>query len=178
MRIYENGSYREMTAQETAALADMAARAAAGEKKRPLTQQEVSDLFIRAQVNAVEVDDQTSLRMMGYYPCFEETVGQAVGQGFKFTHGGRLYKTAQALTLQAHYPPGTGTESLYTVIDEAHDGSKYDPIPYGGNMALEADKYYTQEGVTYLCSRDTGTAVFNPLAELVGIYVEVAENGI
>ena len=31
---------------------------------------------------------------------------------------------------------------------------------------------YSQDGVTYLCNRDTVNPVYNPLRELVGIYVE------
>ena len=31
---------------------------------------------------------------------------------------------------------------------------------------------YIQDGVTYLCNRDTVNPVYNPLRELVGIYVE------
>ena len=31
---------------------------------------------------------------------------------------------------------------------------------------------YIQDVVTYLCSRDTVNPVYNPLRELVGIYVE------
>ena len=45
---------------------------------------------------------------------------------------------------------------------------------YNGNMELLSSKYYTQSGQTYHCTRDTGTAVYHPLAELVGIYVEIA----
>lgn len=66
-----------------------------------------------------------------------------------------------------------GTESIYVRLDEVHDGTKYDPIPYGGNMALESGKYYAQGGVTFRCTRGTGNAVFQPLAELAGIYVEI-----
>ena len=44
---------------------------------------------------------------------------------------------------------------------------------YDGNMALESGKYYTQSGMTYLCSRDTVNPVYNALSELVGLYVEV-----
>lgn len=40
-------------------------------------------------------------------------------------------------------------------------------------MELYAGQYYSQLGVTYRCTRATGTAVFHPLSELVGIYVEV-----
>jgi hypothetical protein len=63
---------------------------------------------------------------------------------------------------------------LYAEICETHDGSKYDPIPYSGNMALENGKYYTQDGVTYQCIRDTGNPVYHNLSDLVGLYVEIA----
>ena len=43
---------------------------------------------------------------------------------------------------------------------------------YNGNMALESGKHYTQSGMTYLCTRDTGIAVYNALSEMVGLYVE------
>jgi hypothetical protein len=111
--------------------------------------------------------------MKAFYPSFYEIIGQTVTQGFKFTHGEKLYKTLQAqLTIAAHYPPGIGTESLYTEICETHDGSKYDPIPYSGNMALEQGKYYYQDNAIYLCVRDTVNPVYHPLSQLIGIYVE------
>ena len=158
-----------------------AARAEAQERTRPLTESEITTLLIKKHINTLTVDDQTALRMRRYYPTFAELVGQTVSQGTKFrvddSEDADLYKTIQPeLTIQAHYPPGVGTESLYTRIDEAHDGTKYDPIPYDGNMALESGKYYTQSGMTYLCSRDTANPVYNALSELVGIYVE-AVNG-
>lgn len=62
-------------------------------------------------------------------------------------------------------------------ICEQHEGTKYDAIPYNGNMALEAGKYYTQDGVLYLCNRDTGNPVYHPLSALVGLYVEVVSDG-
>ena len=171
-----------LTDEEIAKLQEQAdrdaARAKVLERTRPLTEDEVAAMLIRNQINTLTVDDQTALRMRRYYPTFSELVGQAVTQGTKFrvddSEDADLYKTIQPeLTIQAHYPPGAGTESLYTRIDEAHDGTKYDPIPYDGNMALESGKHYTQGGVTYLCNRDTGNPVYNALSELVGLYVEV-----
>ena len=67
---------------------------------------------------------------------------------------------------------GLKAAALYVRVDETHTGDQYDPIPYDGNMALTAGLYYTQDGVTYLCNRDTGIAVYNALSELVGLYVE------
>lgn len=144
------------------------------ERKRQLTSEEVFKILAKQQLNNMEIEDKTSLRMLDFYPTFAEVVGQTVTQGFKFTYKGKLFKVVQAsLTISEVYPPETGTESLYARIDEVHDGDIYDPIPYEGNMALENGKYYTQDGVTYLCNRDTGTAVYNALSELVGLYVEI-----
>lgn len=173
MRIYDNGIYRDMTPEEIASMKERAEQAAAEERHRPLTEAEVNAMLIRQQVNTLAVDDDTAFKMKSFYPTFAEIVGQTVKQGFKFTYGAKLYKTIQSeLTIAEHYQPGTGTESLYAEICETHDGSKYDPIPYNGNMALENGKYYTQDGVTYLCIRDTGNPVCNNLADLVGLYVE------
>lgn len=179
MKKYVNGEYVVMSAEEIAAMDAEQAEAEAYERTRPLTAEEVTALLIKQQINSITVDDQTALRMRRYYPTFAELVGQTVKLGTKFraddSENADLYKTIQPeLTIQAHYPPGEGTESLYTRIDEIHDGTQYDPIPYNGNMALENGKYYIEDGIIYLCNRDTGIAVYNRLADLVGIYVVVA----
>lgn len=175
-----NGVKTEIPADEVSAMDDAMAAYEAAERTRPLTAEEVTAMLIKQQINSITVDDQTALRMRRYYPTFAELVGQTVKLGTKFRADDSdiadLYKTIQPeLTIQAHYPPGEGTESLYTRIDEIHDGTQYDPIPYNGNMTLYNGKYYIEGGVTYLCNRDTGNPVYNKLSELVGIYVEVIE---
>lgn len=175
MKIYENGIIRDMTAEELAEMQEAAAQAEAEEKRRHLSAEEVAAILVRHQINTLTVDDQTALRMLEFYPEWNCLIGQTVDKAeYKFQHNGKLYKTIPANhTFQADWVPGVGTESIYVRIDEAHDGTKYDPIPYDGNMALESGKYYTQGGMTYLCSRDTVNPVYNALSELVGIYVEV-----
>lgn len=171
-----NGKIYEMTEEEINMIKVEKRKKEIQERHRPLTAEEVNNILVKQQINTLVVDDATAVRMVGFYPTFEEVVGQTVTQGFKFSYGGKLYKVIQTpLLMQSHYPPGTGTESLYTRIDEVHDGDEYDPIPYEGNMALENGKYYTQSGVTYLCNRDTGNPVYNTLPELVGLYVEIVQ---
>lgn len=169
MRICENGIYRNMTAEEVAAMQDAAAQADAEEKRRPLSLGEVQEMMVRAQINTLAVDDATALRMVAYYPDW--AAGTAYAAGDRLVYNGDLYKVLQAHTSQDNWLPGAGTESLYARIDEQHDGTKYDPIPYSGNMALVSGKFYSQSGKTYLCNRDTGNPVYNALAELVGLYV-------
>ena len=171
MRIFDGKVYRDMTPEEIAEKQDEQAKAEAQEKHRPLTESEVSRMLITAQINAISVDDQTALRMREFYPEWES--GKEYAAGYKVQYGGQLYKVITAHTSQADWTPDAAA-SLYTRIDEVHDGTKYDPIPYGGNMALEEGKYYTEDGVTYLCTRDTVNPVYNALADLIGVYVEVA----
>ena len=170
MKICENDIIREMTAEELAEMQKAAAQAKAEENRRPLSFSEVQEMLVRQQINTLTVDDQTALRMAAFYPEWVE--GQACAAGYKAQRGGNLWRCLQAHTAQTGWEPENAA-SLWTEICESHDGTKYDPIPYGGNMALESGKYYTQSGMTYLCSRDTVNPVYNPLSELVGIYVEV-----
>ena len=176
MRICENGIYRDMTAEEVAEKEDAQARYDAKERHRPLTIGEVSEMLVRHQINALPVDDVTALRMIALYPEWESgkayTSANGCPVGYKATRNDRLWKLRQEHTSQDNWAPGeTGTESLWAEICESHDGTKYDPIPYSGNMALEAGKYYSQSGKTYLCNRDTGNPVYNALVDLVGLYV-------
>lgn len=126
------------------------------------------------QKGAQSLSDTEALEVKGIYPKWVDLLGAAAEVDYKFTHDGALYKVIQAHTFTENWIPGTGTESLYTVIDEEHAGTIDNPIPYNGNMALEAGKYYIQDGVVYYCNRDTGNPVYSPLAELVGLFVEVA----
>lgn len=171
-----NRIYHPYTEEQLAEKKIEEEKAALAESRKPLSLEEVTSLLVKMQVNTVEIPDQTSLRMMDYYPAFSEVIGQTVKKGFKFTHENALYKTAQPeMTIQEHYPPGIGTESLYSRIDVEHTGAIYDPIPYDGNMELFAGKYYSQNEKLYLCNRDTGAAVYHALADLIGIYVVAVE---
>ena len=175
-----------LTDEEIAELQEQADRDAERtkvlERTRPLSFSEVQEMMVRQQINTIAVDDQTALRMTEFYPTFSELVGQTVKKGTKFratdSEDADLYTVIQPeLTIQEHYPPGVGTESLYTRIDETHDGSKYDPIPASRGMEYEYGKYYldSEDGKTYKCER-TGEAVGGKIVlqylphELVGNY--------
>ena len=170
MKKYVNGKYVELTPEEISAMEKEHARAEAYERKRPLTEAEVSRMLISEQINTLTVDDNTALRMREFYPEWAANIAYKVG--FKVQYGGKLYKVTTAHTSQADWTPKTAA-TLFTRIDETHDGSEFDPIPYEGNMALEEGKYYRQAEVVYLCTRDTINPVYNALADLVGLYVEV-----
>lgn len=123
--------------------------------------------------------DDIALKAKALYPRWEDLVeeGKKVTAGFRFMYGNNLMETVQPehTFTKEHTPGATGTESLFKNRNESNAGSREDPIPYNGNMDLLEGKYYSQDGVVYLCTRDTGIAVHHALADLVGLYVEPAE---
>lgn len=125
---------------------------------------------------AQSLPDADGLKAKSLYPRWEVLVKKGSVEaeaGYRFTYNGDLYKcTRKNPTFQSDWVPGNGTAALYIRIDESHVGTLDDPIPYSGNMVLESGKYYIQDHVIYLCNRNTGQPVYNPLAELVGLYVE------
>lgn len=123
-------------------------------------------------------DDQTAVRSAAVYDTWEYLVEigyTAEKAGFRFRYGDQLYKTRQdGQRFAAEWVPGTNTAALYEAIDIEHAGTVDDPIPYAQGMEIERGKYYSEYGVTYLCTRDSGTPLYHSLASLVGLYVEVA----
>lgn len=135
--------------------------------------------IIVVRANAQTLSDRDALDAKVLYPEWKELVDTnytAEKKYYKFVHEDILYKTIQDnFTFQAQWIPRKGTESIFTRIDEAHVGTKEDPIPYHTNMEVYKDKYYTEDGILYKCTRDSGQALHNKANELVGHYFEVVE---
>ena len=87
----------------------------------------------------------------------------------------KLYKCRQQHTSQSHYPPDI-VPALWEEVKEEGQGTKDNPIPYNNNMELEEGLYYIQFEVEYYCFRSTGTPVYNNLADLVNLYVNIVED--
>lgn len=121
------------------------------------------------QINTLDVDDNTALRMLAFYPEWDCA---SYAAGFKVRYGGKLWRCLQAHTGQAGWEPDI-TPSLWEQICETHAGTEDDPIPYSGNMALVNSLYYMEDYTVYRCIRDAINPVYQPLSELVGLYVEV-----
>ena len=137
--------------------------------RKPMTAVEVLEMLLPKQINEMEVDDNTALRMLQFYP--EWKTGVEYPAGFKVRYSEKLWKVLQAHTSQEGWNP-EAVPALFTQINENHSGTADDPIPYDGNMALVSGLYYYQGGVIYLCTRDTVNPVYHALTDLVGLYVE------
>ena len=124
-------------------------------------------------INTFGLTDEESLQVIDWFPIWEANVELKTGE--KISYNGKLYETLQDHTSQNGWEPSINTASLFkeVAINDTF-GTKDNPIEYNNNMALESGKYYIQNNITYLCTRDTGTAVYNDLAALIDIYVIIA----
>jgi hypothetical protein len=170
MKKYVNGKYIELTSKETAAMETELKRQGAIENRRSLTESEVFSMLISSQINNLVVDDNAALRMMSFYPEWEN--GNSYSVGFKIQRNGKLWRVVQAHTSQTGWEPENAA-SLWEQIVRSYSGAEDDPIPYDGNMRLEKGKYYIQNDVIYLCVRGSGNPVYHALVDLVELYVEV-----
>lgn len=120
------------------------------------------------------VEDTVALEVVTLFP--EWAVGIEYKDGIRVKRGDHLYRVREgkAHTSQVGWEPEVAT-SLWEAINVDNSGTETDAIPYTAGMELEEGKYYSENGVTYLCTRSTGTPVYHELSALVGLYVEVAE---
>lgn len=120
---------------------------------------------------AVSLPDKDALEAVDLFPAWKADTAYAVDE--RIQYGGKLYRCVQAHTSQEEWTPDA-TPALWTEVALPGDGETPEhPIAYNNNMALEQGKYYSQGGVVYICTRDTVNPVYNDLADLVGLYVEV-----
>ena len=133
-------------------------------------------LFAKMTINATPLTDNQAISVKNLHPEWKEFIGKSLSTGFRVLHEDALYKVRQDISVVLeNQPPSIDTAALYEEINETHDGTKTDPIPYNNNMALELGKYYIQDDIIYMCTRDTGQAVYQDLSDLVVIYVQIAE---
>ena len=125
------------------------------------------------KINRIGLTNNEALSVKELYPRWEDKVGSTIEVGFITLYDGNLWRARQTHTAMEAYPPSIHTASLYEVINEEHEGSMEDPIPYNPPMEIFAGKYYSEDGVIYLCTRDSGTALSHSLNDLINIYVEL-----
>lgn len=119
-------------------------------------------------------DKQEALEVMFLYKKFDLQIGKKLEVGEFLQYKDKLYQVLQAHTVQADWTPNVAA-SLYMVVDKEHAGTLNDPIPAQTNMMYFKDKYYIENGVLYLCTRDSEIALQYLPSVLIGHYFEKVE---
>lgn len=140
-----------------------------------------------AILSAFKFTDQQAVKVKELYPKWSSlpdgeplTKQEDAVKGTEITKvlgdDGKLYKVITSHNKQSDWAPGQATASLFTVIDEEHSGTVDDPIPYSVNMVVYNGKYYSYNGVVYLCIRDSGIALQYTPDQLLNNYFSVVTN--
>ena len=141
-------------------------------KYEPYTEDVVAKIKNLLREKVAEQTDEEALENIELFPTWQSRIGVQVEQGERLYYDDKLYKVQQTHTPQEDWRPDA-TASLYVqVIAESDAGTIDNPIAYEVNMELIEGKYYTEDGVKYLCVRALAQSVWH-LADLVGNYVEV-----
>ena len=132
-------------------------------------------LHFAVQQARLITDDQEALEVKCLYKEWEVQIGRELSVGEYVQYNGQLFRVLQTHIAQVEWIPGRNTESLYVVIDKEHKGTIVDPIPWKVNMEAFAGKYYIENEILYLCTRDSGIALQYTCVDLVGTYFEIVE---
>ena len=144
------------------------------EETEQVSFEEQAKIVLKAQTREITTfSNNDALKVKDLFDNWSDCIGQTVKTGRILRTADGLWRVRQEHTVQAHYAPSIHTASLYERIVKDHAGTMEDPIPYAPPMEISNGKYYTQDGVLYLCTRDSGQALTHNLSELVGLYVEV-----
>lgn len=136
---------------------------------------EVMQEIVMEQYNQrTDIGDAEALERMIVIYNWDKYIGQTLKAGQVCVYHNKVYRSRQEHTVLEVYYPSKDTASLYEVIEKIHTGKKDDPIPYTPPMEIFEGKYYTQNNVLYICTRDGETALTHDLNSLVGLYVEIA----
>lgn len=102
------------------------------------------------EINTYNLTPSEALQVKDRYPEWEAGINVKAGERYRVED--ILWECIKDHITQDNWKPGTATLSLWKRVDaEGHAGTMEDPIPYTQNMALEFNKYYTQDGILYLC---------------------------
>lgn len=132
----------------------------------------ITELVEKQWNERTDISNEEALDYMVIVYPWSKFIGQEIAQGRIVSHDNKLWRVRQTHTVLDTYAPSLMLSSLYEVIEKEHTGTYDDPIPYTPPMEIFMGKYYTQDGVKYLCTRDSDTALSHNLADLVGLYVE------
>ena len=147
------------------------------EEEETVSFEEQAKIVLKAQTRTITTfSNNDALKVKDLFDDWSDYLSEGaknlkVGQIVKTADG--LWRVRQEHKAQKHYAPSIHTAALYEKIVKDHAGTLDDPIPYAPPMEIFNGKYYTQDDVLYLCTRDSGQALTHNLNELVGLYVEV-----
>lgn len=141
----------------------------------PTVDEQVRELILEQYNKRTDITDEDALKRPLLVYAWDTYIGRSLTAGQIVSYDGTLYRVRQDISaVLADQYPSLDTAALYEAIEVEASGTVDDPIAYVPPMKIYNGKYYMQNGVLYLCTRDSGTALTHDLSALVGLYVTTA----
>lgn len=112
---------------------------------------------VKYSINALDLSDNDTIKFKNYLPDWNDYVGKSLPINFKLQYNNQAYQTLQYINVVLSDQTPDIVYSLYAIINEEHEGTLEDPIPYQQQMAIEKGKYYIQYDVVYIAIQSTLT---------------------
>lgn len=135
---------------------------AAAEARLTSQMQAAVKLYVK---KATDIPDEQALEMPDLFRTWDEVLaaGEQLEADTVLNLDGQLYGVVQPVTPQEHQrPDGEGMLAIYRPIDQTHEGTREDPVPFVYGMDTEQGTYYSSGGKTYLCNLTMTPCVWAP----------------
>ena len=141
----------------------------------PTLDDQIRELILDQYNKRTDISDEDALKRPLLVYAWDTYIGDSLTTGQIVSYNNTLYRVRQNIaSVLDGQSPSLDTAALYEAIEVEASGTIDDPIAYVPPMEIFSGKYYTQHGVLYRCTRDSGTALSHDLSALVGLYVVVA----
>ena len=141
----------------------------------PTLDDQIRELILDQYNKRTDISDEDALKRPLLVYAWDTYIGDSLTTGQIVSYNNTLYRVRQNIaSVLDGQSPSLDTAALYEAIEVESSGTIDDPIAYVPPMEIFSGKYYTQHGVLYRCTRDSGTALSHDLSALVGLYVVVA----
>ncbi len=137
----------------------------------------VSQLKELAQAQVEALTDDEAKKVPALFPLWSPD-SKAYAVGDRVWYQASLYKCVQAHTSQSTWNPKDAVSLWANVSEESQeaDGSREHPYQWESGMTCYNGKYYIEDNILYICTRDSGGPVYNRIADLpAGLYFQIAE---
>lgn len=124
---------------------------------------------IKYSINSLELSNNEVIKYKDYLPNWNDYINKSMPKDFKFQYNNQPYQTLQYINVVLENQTPDLVYALYTIINEEHEGTLEDPIPYVQQMAIEKGKYYIQYDVVYIAIQNMPTGMPYDLNQIPSI---------
>lgn len=124
---------------------------------------------IKYSINSLDLSNNDAIKYKDYLPDWNDYINKSMPKDFKFRYNNQPYKTLQYINIVLSNQTPDIVYALYAIINEEHEGTLEDPIPYQQQMAIEKGKYYIQYDVVYIAIQNMPTGMPYDLNQIPAI---------